>query len=336
MVAECVAEGCADFFTSDSQDLEEFQGGIQKAADLGKMAAPTVALLIGLDGGIAQRAGNNALENNFIPHFIPLGIALINIIDNVETAQEIYTIYEQEGIGPAAERLGIEILIDVAGGATFKVGGKWIYKSGTAAINCVLSSKPGIKAYLGAKAGKLRRELESLAGSGGPDSAKIVIEDLNPKGPYNPRVMRETLEGRYPEGVTSSTIPSKNMPNVKLAGKADLKTKVPFDQRGLPIFDKYAVYDTHISHDLSLIQKRDIHFKAATRDLKQAINSGKIDPKNFNDEQLRAIQKESGRIPGLTWHHHQDRGRMQLVPKEFHKTSHVGGMSMWFFEQKNK
>jgi hypothetical protein len=117
--SECMAEGCADFFTSDSQDLEEYRAGVQRAADLGKFIPVGGALAVGLDGGIAYQAGSNAVENNFIPHLIPLGIALVNIIDNVETAQEIYTIYEQEGIGPAAERLGIEILVNAAGGATF-------------------------------------------------------------------------------------------------------------------------------------------------------------------------------------------------------------------------
>ncbi len=37
----------------------------------------------------------------------------------------------------------------------------------------MLSSKPGIKAYLGAKAGKLRRKLDSLAGSGGKGVEKV-------------------------------------------------------------------------------------------------------------------------------------------------------------------
>jgi len=37
------------------------------------------------------------------------------------------------------------------------------------------------------------------------------------------------------------------------------------------------------------------------------------------------------RVPGYTWHHHQERGRMQLVPTDIHdETGHTGGMKMWF------
>jgi hypothetical protein len=32
-----------------------------------------------------------------------------------------------------------------------------------------------------------------------------------------------------------------------------------------------------------------------------------------------------------TWHHHQDVGRMQLVPRKIHAdTGHVGGFDMWY------
>ena len=31
-----------------------------------------------------------------------------------------------------------------------------------------------------------------------------------------------------------------------------------------------------------------------------------------------------------TWHHHQDRGRMQLVERSVHeKTGHTGGFALW-------
>jgi hypothetical protein len=38
------------------------------------------------------------------------------------------------------------------------------------------------------------------------------------------------------------------------------------------------------------------------------------------------------KIDGLTWHHHQDPGRMQLVPEATHqKTGHIGGSSLWLY-----
>ncbi|MBO2930305.1 MULTISPECIES: HNH endonuclease [Pseudomonadaceae] len=34
-------------------------------------------------------------------------------------------------------------------------------------------------------------------------------------------------------------------------------------------------------------------------------------------------------MDGYTWHHHQDSGRMQLVPELIHsKTGHIGGEAM--------
>jgi hypothetical protein len=72
---------------------------------------------------------------------------------------------------------------------------------------------------------------------------------------------------------------------------------------------------------------------ASTKNLKQEIQSGKIDSTKFDDVQLNASMKEKERIPGYTWHHHQDTGRMQLIPKELHdKTGHVGGSKMWGYK----
>ena len=63
----------------------------------------------------------------------------------------------------------------------------------------------------------------------------------------------------------------------------------------------------------------------ATQDLREKINSGKISRSQFSPEQLKAIQSGKSKIPGYTWHHHQDRGRMQLVREDKHKVSHIGG-----------
>lgn len=50
-------------------------------------------------------------------------------------------------------------------------------------------------------------------------------------------------------------------------------------------------------------------------------------------ETLSAASLNSGGkgIDKLTWHHHQDTGRMQLIPRDKHnETGHVGGMDLWF------
>jgi len=50
----------------------------------------------------------------------------------------------------------------------------------------------------------------------------------------------------------------------------------------------------------------------------------------FDDEQLSAIGRGQDRIPGYTWHHDVQTGRMQLIPTSIHSTCpHEGGQSIW-------
>ena len=64
----------------------------------------------------------------------------------------------------------------------------------------------------------------------------------------------------------------------------------------------------------------------ASRDLWQSIQRGEVAAALFTPEQLFAIERGSSKIPGYTWHHHQDYGRMQLVPAAIHNAvGHVGG-----------
>ncbi len=151
------------------------------------------------------------------------------------------------------------------------------------------------------------------------------------KGFYNPRDIELHLEGKYPNKVKSSTLPNRNKPNIKLAGKKHPVTNVVFDKRGFPIFDDKAIYDTRLSKTIYTIKDPKYHMRACTRELREKINSGAIDKKLFNESQLNAIKKGEDKIPGYTWHHHQDFGRMQLISEELHnKTKHIGGMKLWY------
>jgi hypothetical protein len=71
------------------------------------------------------------------------------------------------------------------------------------------------------------------------------------------------------------------------------------------------------------------HYEAATREVKVMIQNGKIDKAKFDAGQLQDIEKESQKIAGYTWHHHQDFARMQLVRTYEHsKTGHLGSSKM--------
>lgn len=108
-------------------------------------------------------------------------------------------------------------------------------------------------------------------------------------------------------------------------------TGIKFGRTGFPIFDKFAKADLRISATVAAIKNRSEHFKAATAALKRAIAENRINPRRFTKEQLKAIREGKKKIPGFTWHHHQQKGRMQLVPETIHRTTgHSGGFKVWY------
>ncbi|WP_350613805.1 HNH endonuclease [Pseudomonas sp. HY7a-MNA-CIBAN-0227] len=155
--------------------------------------------------------------------------------------------------------------------------------------------------------------------------------------PYDSRNIREELSDKYgADNVLSTTVPPSGMPNVKLAGMhKDIvlpdgsNARVVFDNKGFPIFDDVTRFDTHINISEFRAASYDGQLRMATRDLRTQIDSGAVPSSAFTDVQLKAIRGGQDKIPGYTWHHHQDTGRMQLVPEAFHNGArHVGWESM--------
>lgn len=148
--------------------------------------------------------------------------------------------------------------------------------------------------------------------------------------PYHSRTVRTELERRYgKQNVKSSTVPPSNGKNVKLADQRHPKTNVPFDSKGFPNFEKYVKYDTKLDIQEFRSKGSTGQMRLATKDLAEAIKRGEVRSSAFTTKQLKAIEKGKDKIPGYTWHHHQDTGRMQLVPEEKHSpTGHIGGRAM--------
>jgi hypothetical protein len=131
-------------------------------------------------------------------------------------------------------------------------------------------------------------------------------------------------------------------PNVRMAGQhlerivgvdpltqVNIIQRVVFDQRGFPVFDPYVKLETRISGDLSSMS-REQHIVEATKQLHIDIQSGKVSGTIFDKIQLDKIADGVRKIPGYTWHHHQETGRMQLVPESIHRwVGHVGGNDLW-------
>ena len=143
---------------------------------------------------------------------------------------------------------------------------------------------------------------------------------------YEPRAWRENYENFYGGNVTSTTIPPYSAPRVSLAGQRHPATGIVYDNRGFPIFDDVAFYDTRLNINEFRSVSYQSQMRMATRDLRDQLNNNPQLRSRFEPDQLQAIQSGQANIPRLTWHHHQDTGRMQLIDRDIHRrTGHVGG-----------
>ncbi|MBR1734570.1 MAG: HNH endonuclease [Alphaproteobacteria bacterium] len=164
------------------------------------------------------------------------------------------------------------------------------------------------------------------------------------QAPYNPRTS-QNLASRLlgADEFTRTTVPGQSMPNVRLAGQCKERIvgtdpftfepiiqRIVFDQRGFPIFDPYIKVETRISSPNLNLLSRKKHFQMATQNLYQDILSGKIDRNLFSQSEWLDIEHGRPKIGNYTWHHHQETGRMQLVPTDIHQwIGHIGGFEIW-------
>lgn len=71
-------------------------------------------------------------------------------------------------------------------------------------------------------------------------------------------------------------------------------------------------------------------FRYCTERIKQRIGSDPNFAKQFTPRQIEQIKDGAPRISGLTWHHNEIPGRMQLVNSREHEIcKHTGGRSIW-------
>jgi len=147
---------------------------------------------------------------------------------------------------------------------------------------------------------------------------------------YSAAEWRIYLEEKYGAGnVLSTTIPGSESRWFKLRNTQHPETKIWYDERGFAIFDPVAVFDTRLPESVRWSIDPRLHKIEAVRQLKDVIARGQLDRSLFSPEQLHAIHSLQPSVPGYRWHHHQDFGRMQLVPEFVHqRTLHVGGQGM--------
>lgn len=126
--------------------------------------------------------------------------------------------------------------------------------------------------------------------------------------------------------------------NEELEGKKHPETGVPFERKKVkdadgnevegvfPVFE--SEFDAQLADDL--LQASDSkQFAECNKQLKEAVEKDPELAKKFTPEQLEQIK--NGDTPdGYTWHHNEEKGKMQLVDSETHaKTGHTGGKSVW-------
>jgi hypothetical protein len=113
--------------------------------------------------------------------------------------------------------------------------------------------------------------------------------------------------------------------NEHLAGQRHPVTGVPYNNSGYPVFEPIA--EITIPEELRGPEVSDARqFANASRQLREILEISPEIGAPFSPEQLEAINKGWPRIPGLTWHHHEDGTTLQLVDRDAHaRTGHSGG-----------
>ncbi|WP_223176017.1 HNH endonuclease [Pseudomonas sp. EZ-C24] len=170
----------------------------------------------------------------------------------------------------------------------------------------------------------------SLSKPAGKTEGAVDAKAQGSQAPYNSQTTRAELESIYGrDNVVSTTVPPIDGRNVHLAGQRHPVTGVVFDNKGFPIFDDMTAFDTRLPIDAFKSASYEGQMKLASKDLASAIRQGQVNPSGFTVKQLEQINAGAKKIDGYTWHHHQDSGRMQLVPELIHqKTGHIGGEAM--------
>ena len=93
-----------------------------------------------------------------------------------------------------------------------------------------------------------------------------------------------------------------------------------------PVFD--SEFDSQLPDELLQSSDRE-QFDECNKQLKEAVENDPEFAAKFTPEQLEQIM--NGETPdGYTWHHNEEKGKMQLVDADIHaQTGHTGGKTIW-------
>ena len=133
--------------------------------------------------------------------------------------------------------------------------------------------------------------------------------------PIKPRGFKDRV--RNEDGTTTYTFVNKKNNN---------EYKVTYDKSNYPIFK--AKYETTLPTS-KYLESDAVQFNYLSKELYKIIERDPILAKRFTNLEI-AFLKE-GRVPkSLTWHHHQEPGKMQIVKYFEHDSApHTGGRAIW-------
>lgn len=152
--------------------------------------------------------------------------------------------------------------------------------------------------------------------------------------------MRDSTTFKSFENDKSDAKSPRHIPTINehLEGKCHPLTGVPFVKRVFyvngekveGVFPKFnSKFDVRIPKELYKASDEE-QFKYCVKQLAKKIESDPEFAKQFTPRQIEQIKNGETKISGLTWHHNERPGLMQLVSSDEHsRTAHTGGRCIW-------
>lgn len=158
---------------------------------------------------------------------------------------------------------------------------------------------------------------------------KKDISDIDPKMYESKKIDYEPInENKNELSTRNSQLEGKNHPETGVPfERKEVETETGEKKEGVfPVFD--SEFDVQLPEELEQTKDKE-QFNHCNEKLKEAVEKDSKLKEKFDDEQLEQI--ENGDTPdGYTWHHSEDKGKMELVDSEIHaKTGHTGGKTVW-------
>ena len=165
---------------------------------------------------------------------------------------------------------------------------------------------------------------------------KETVETKEISRPEKPK-LSTAFENEKKSDVRPVRILEPNL-NADLAGKRHPITGIKFETKDIRhgkeiirgVFPQFEGKDVERLPRNMYMASDSQQFSYCVKNLGQKLEQNPALAEKFTPRQLEQIRDGAPRISGLTWHHTEHPGRMQLVDAEIHsKTGHTSGRKIW-------